>query len=817
MGSKVRVGATGDAAAVVRCATDAIFTTDQHGWVTAWNPGAERLYGYPEAQAIGQRAWSLLSCSPGEADPFIVCAETGKAVARHLALHRRADGTETWTSLSLSPVPDGPVFTVVAIAHDASEQVLTQRSLAASEAKFRLVAENATDVISLFSYHDGPRFEYVSPSSTEVLGRTPEEYYADPEGAINAVHPDDAYRVVEEITSGKHGELTRIARPDGSVIWVEIRTRLFDAGDGSPGLAMSVTRDVTDRVEAERALRLSEERHRTIVETMQEGIWVSNDEGEIVFANARMGEILGRDLADLLGRGPFDFIPPEQLEQARAERQRIREGVVGHSEFAVVRPDGTRRWVLVTSSPLKAVDGRPAGVLSTVGDITERKEATEQLAHLALHDSLTGLPNRVLFLDRLEQANGRAARAEAGIAVLFLDVDHFKLVNDSLGHAAGDDLLRGVAERLSAAVRPGDTVARLGGDEFAVLCEGIDEAEAMNVADRLLRTFDDALVCGPAPQFLSASIGIAIGPVGQAAALVRDADTAMYRAKDQGRARYAVYDAGLRLAVTERLQLTNELRCALDDDQLVVYYQPIVELSSGEVVAAEALLRWNHPHRGMLGPAEFIPVAEVSGLIVPIGKWVLRQACEQAAAWRRQGFELGVSVNLSARQVAEETGVDFLARTLAETGLHGTDLMLEVTESAVLDDAARAERVLRDLKDLGVRIAIDDFGTGYSSLSYLRRFPVDAIKIDRSFVSGLLSEPDDETIVSAVIGLAENLGLAAIAEGVEDMAQLERLRALGCAYGQGFLWSRPVPPGRFEADLRVRGLLRRHPQAVVAG
>ncbi len=798
-------------AAVVQAATDAIFTTDAGGIVTSWNPGAEQLYGYDAADAIGRRASALLSTGSDGDDMFVACALTGTPVDRHLALHRRLGGTVVWVSLSVAPLAGGSG--AVTIAHDATREVSTQRSLASSEATFRLVAEHATDVISLFSVvDDRPRFLYVSPSSTEVLGRSPEDYYADPQGAMAAVHPDDVDRVEEEVLAG-NPNLTRIVRPDGSVIWADIRTRLLPGDDGEPEMALSVTRDVTDRVQAEQALRASEERYRTIVETMQEGIWVSNDKGEIVFANARMGEILGLEAAEILGRTPFDFIAPEQLDQAYTQQKRYREGAVEHSEFAVVRPDGTRRWILVTASPLTGV----GGLLSTVSDITERRHAAEQLAHLALHDALTGLPNRVLFLDRLQHANARAGREMAGIAVLFLDVDHFKLVNDSLGHGAGDELLCEVAQRLGAAVRPGDTVARLGGDEFAVLCEDVSEAEATVVAGRLLRTFDEPFSCGPQRQFVSASIGIAIGPSAEADALVRDADTAMYRAKDQGRARLALYDAGLRMAVTARLHLTNDLRTAVDHDQLVVYYQPIVDLDSGVVVAAEALLRWNHPDRGLVGAADFIGAAEASGLIVPIGRWVLREACHYAAGLRQRGLDLGVSVNFSARQLADDTVVGFVGSVLAETGLDPARLTLEMTESAVLDDAARAERILTAIKGLGVRLAIDDFGTGYSSLSYLRRFPVDAIKLDRSFVLGMLRERDDETIVSAVIGLADHLGLVAIAEGVEDVDQLERLRELGCQYAQGYLWSRAVPADEFEAFVRSGVPAPRHAQVAAAG
>jgi diguanylate cyclase (GGDEF)-like protein len=430
----------------------------------------------------------------------------------------------------------------------------------------------------------------------------------------------------------------------------------------------------------------------------------------------------------------------------------------------------------------------------------EGRRIDERIRHDALHDALTGLPNRTLLLDRLERAIAAADAEGRRIAIFFLDVDHLKVINDSLGHHAGDELLRAIGPRLSAVLRPSDTIARFGGDEFAVLCDSIeDQAQALRVAERLVRAFAKPFDVSGEPRFCSVSVGVVVSdPEGTRGPgeLLSDADAALYRAKERGRGRHEVFDAGLRARITSRLQLEADLRRALEQgDQLWVAYQPFFRLPGRSLAGVEALLRWQHPERGSIPPSEFIPVAEDSGLIVELGEYVLRTACAQVAEWREQGAaELRLTVNVSARQMALCGVPGTVGAVLRETGLAPTALGLEITEGVLLEDVADTAETLGALRAMGVRLMLDDFGTGFSSLGYLRRYPIDLIKIDRSFVHDLGEDGEgDAAIVEAIIGMAKALGMGVIPEGVETAGQLERLIRLGCTLAQGFHLGRPAP------------------------
>lgn len=434
----------------------------------------------------------------------------------------------------------------------------------------------------------------------------------------------------------------------------------------------------------------------------------------------------------------------------------------------------------------------------------ERKRVQEELERLALLDGLTNLANRTLLADRLARAVARAERDPQAIAVFVCDLDDFKLINDSLGHDAGDLVLREVAERLLEAMRPSDSVARIGGDEFVIVCEGIDEREAVDVAARITDAMSTAIDVAGEPLYVTASIGIAVAVAGSALTpeeLIRNADAAMYSIKQRGGAAHAFHDEGARERSSARLRLQSDLRCAVERDELRVYYQPIVDLASGNAVALEALLRWEHPTHGLLEPARFIPLAEDTGLIVPIGRWVLRESCRQLAAWiaanpANEGPT--ISVNVSARQLADDELPSHVEAALVDHGLEPRQLCLELTETSVMHDPAAALGALQALKALGVTIALDDFGTGYSSLSHLGRFPIDLLKIDRSF---MVEDPYAKRIVLGVMGLAHSLGLTAIAEGVEVIEQVEDLKALGCEQAQGYYFARPEPADRAQDRL----------------
>jgi diguanylate cyclase (GGDEF)-like protein len=456
-------------------------------------------------------------------------------------------------------------------------------------------------------------------------------------------------------------------------------------------------------------------------------------------------------------------------------------------------------------------DGTVTGAAGTVQDITDRKSLEDKIQHQAFHDSLTGLANRELFIDRVGHALLRQKRAGSPLAVLFLDLDDFKTVNDSLGHRAGDDLLIDVARRIDDALRPGDTVARLGGDELAVLLEDLDGVDgAVFVADRIAGLFDSSFVVDGAQLSVHASIGIAYSPAGDGRSpddLLRDADIAMYEAKRSGKGTFQLFEVGMRVAASERLRLKADLQGAVEKGELLLHYQPIVGLSDGRVDCVEALVRWEHPERGLVPPLEFIPFAEESGLIVQIGRWVLLEACRTAASWKGE-HPPSVSVNVSPLRFRHPGFVEELKGALATTGLPADRLVLEITESALVEDVDKVVERLEELKQLGVHLAIDDFGTGYSSLSYLKHFAVDVLKIDKTFIDSIALGVEDSALARAVLRLGQSLGLKIVAEGVEDSAQADVLKHLGCPLAQGYLFSRPVT-----AEALAEVITKREPRA----
>ena len=545
--------------------------------------------------------------------------------------------------------------------------------------------------------------------------------------------------------------------------------------------------------------RRSEARFQTLVQNASDVILIARPDATISYQTPSATRILGYESGALEGRRITTLIHPEDVEQALAVYTGVafRAGVSVTTQWRIRHSDGSWRHVEVVANNLLA-DTTVEGIVLTLRDVSERKGLEEELKHQAFHDALSGLANRALFLDRLEHALARATRSHSLLAVLFLDLDDFKLVNDSLGHAAGDDLLVAVAARLDSSLRGGDTAARFGGDEFAVLLEEIsDLEEATQVAERIISELRAPMMIEDREIQVHASIGIALpSDIEGPAELLQAADVAMYAAKGRGKGRYEVYQPALQAAMVERLERTADLQRAIDEHEFVVHYQPIVSLEGRmAITGVEALVRWRHPVRGLLLPKEFIPLAEETGLIIPLGRWVLREACQQAHEWQSHyglADKFHMAVNISARHFQHDGLVEDVSQALEAGGLDAGSLVLEITESVLVQDAESVIARMLELKVLGVAFAIDDFGTGYSSLSYLKRFPIDILKVDKSFVDDVGASPESGVLAEAIVQLGNTLHLQTIAEGIEQAHQVDDLRALGCQFGQGFYFAKPL-------------------------
>ncbi|MDP9102251.1 MAG: EAL domain-containing protein [Actinomycetota bacterium] len=687
----------------------------------------------------------------------------------------------------------------VIFALERTKRQAAEQSQAMLAGQLQLVLEASAEGICLLDA-DG-RLSFANRAAADLFGIAADRLVG---RALHDFHvcPDPSCTLGERLRTGLQsdaGEQLFRSR-DGATCVLEVRVRPLHTGGGS---VVNLS-DVTARRHAQDALA---EREAQLVDAQRLahlGSWEWDVTTDEVHWSAEMFRVTGLIPGEVpLDGGAFGTYAALVPEGERAELRMLFDSwTTARAPVAVVhqlvRPDGQTRWLQCRAS-VSDLPGHPLRVVGTVQDITEQKAAEDALAHQALHDTLTGLPNRALLLDRLNRALADSRRA--AVAVVFMDLDRFKWVNDSLSHAAGDELLIAVARRLSGLLRPADTLARLGGDEFVLVCEQLDtEERVFGIIDRLTRELERPFPIEGRELVVTASMGLALAAPGDqvdSESLIRDADTAMYRAKENGRARCEIFDEAMRQRASERLEVQHDLRLALQRSEIKAFYQPIVSLCTGQVVGCEALARWEHPERGLLLPVSFIPHAEETGAIVALGAAVLRDACLQVAQWNRSrpsGQELSVSVNVSARQLVSDLLIDTVRDALAVSGLPPGLLCLEVTESVVMEDVAVSGMVLGQLRDLGIRTAVDDFGTGYSSLAYLLSLPVDVLKVDRSFVAVLdVADGPAVAIVRAIAALAEALGLGVLAEGVETMEQLAQLGVLGVQQGQGFLWGRAVP------------------------
>lgn len=609
------------------------------------------------------------------------------------------------------------------------------------------------------------------------------------------------FEIAEVLSRVKSQLALQAAKVEISQLNAQLEQRIQERTAELEATNRQLRKEIAERKLAQKSLQASEERLESILNSLEDVVWsFAPQTGKLIYLNPAVQKIYGRSPAEFLEYPELYYKvvhPDDRARHEKAHQTLLEDGGV-EIEYRILRPDGEVRWLSDRTYIIYDQNRTAVRIDGIIYDITQRKRAEEQLIYDALHDALTGLPNRTLFMERLESALSRAKRhSDYLFAVLFIDLDRFKIVNDSLGHAIGDQLLRAIACLLEQSIRTTDTIARFGGDEFTILLDGIkDITDAIKIAERLQSQLVAPLTLENHTIFCSASIGIALNQnYTQAQDLLRNADIAMYQAKEQGKARYAIFDHAMYQKTLELLQLESDLRQALERQEFCLHYQPIVSLATGKLKGFEALIRWRHPQRGLISPTEFIPIAEDIGLIVPLGEWVLQAACRQLRAWHIQFphlMPLKMSVNIAGKQIREPNFLEQIERVLAETGLDGSYLQLEITESTLIEHAQETIHALLEIRSKKIQLSIDDFGQGYSSLSYLHRFPINILKIDRSFVSDMHSNTENYEIIRTITTLAHTLGMDVVAEGAETTEQLSILRALGCEFGQGYLFSRPL-------------------------
>ena len=780
---------------------DPVFVLDRAGVYQKVVSQNSELLAQPRHYLLGRSLIEILGAERGGEFQAVVEDVLRDQHMRRLQYMLTIEGANKWFSASVTALDDERVLWV---ARDITEAHLAREATRQNDALFRLLAENSSDCIAIHRM-DGV-LSYVSPVVERIFGYTPEELQN--QDNFGLIHPAHALALLEGLKRvldepGLYETQSfQLRHRAGHWVWVETTAHAVRGASGEWEVH-SVSRDISERRESEEALRAAEEKYRSIFENAVEGIFQTTPDGHYIDANPSLARIYGYESADEL-KATYSDIARQLYVEARRRDEFVSEmetqGAVANFEAQIRRKDGSVIWISENARAVRDSTGTLLYFEGTVEDITARKNAEERLLHDALHDRLTGLSNRALFMDRLGQSFARLKRhPDTLFAVLFLDFDRFKNINDSLGHLAGDQLLISIAERLNECLRPGDTVSRFGGDEFALLLEDVkDVSDATLVAERVQSAMREPFDLVGQEVFSSASIGIALGHAEyeNSEDLLRDADMAMYRAKALGKARHEVFDAEMHTRAVALLQLETDLRWAIERGEFRLHYQPIVSLRRGAITGFEALIRWQHPERGLVAPAEFVPIAEETGWIVPIGKWVMEEACAQLASWQaelRPDPPLTMSVNLSGKQFSQPDLIDLIEQVLEQTGIAPGCLKLEITESAIMENAQAVTDRLLQLRKIGVKLGLDDFGTGYSSLSYLHRFPLDTLKIDRSFTARLLEGGENREIVKTIVSLGKNLGMDVVAEGVEEIEQLEDLRALNCQHGQGYFFARPLP------------------------
>lgn len=785
---------------LVESSSDWVWEVDTRGTYTYVSPKIKDVLGYTPEEVLGKTPFELMP--QDEAERVKVIFASVVASRRPCFgidnTNRHKDGRLVMLETNCVPVfgPDGELLGYRGMDRDITERKKAEIALRQSEE--RLAEAQRIANMGSWDWDIAHSDLHWSDEIYRIFGLSPEQFGATYEAFLDVVHPDDRDRVQQAVKealdrSNPYYVEHRIVRPDGSKGVVQERGEVTFDVDGRPIRMVGTVQDITERKAAEQKLRQA----ASVFENTNEGVIITGSDLRIEAVNEAFTRITGYTEAEALGkttsflksgRHTTDFY--QAMWDTLNSTGRWQGEIWNRTKAGIAYPE----WLNI--SEVRDENNAIINYIGVFSDISALRASQDKLEYAAHHDALTGLPNRTLFRDRLEQVLVRSHRHDEGVALLFIDLDRFKVINDTLGHEVGDLMLQEVARRLSACMREEDTVARMGGDEFVVIQQEVRQpADAALLASRLLAEVSRPMLIAGHDLVAGLSIGVSLYPQhgGNITTLLKNADAAMYRAKDMGRNCYQFFADEMTTAGLEQLELENDLRLALERGELFLQYQPQIDLKTGQVTGVEALIRWQHPRQGLICPARFIPIAEDIGLIGVIGEWVLRTACIEAKAWQIAGLSpVRVAVNVSGRQVSQGLVCDKVKAALTESGLAPSFLEIEVTESVLMKDADRAVSTLNSLKALGVTLAIDDFGTGYSSLSYLKRFPLDKIKIDKSFVDGLPEEADDAAIATAIIAMAHSLKRKVIAEGVETEAQRDFLHAHGCDEIQGYLQSKPL-------------------------
>jgi diguanylate cyclase (GGDEF)-like protein/PAS domain S-box-containing protein len=782
---------------------------DGEGVTVTANAAAERLLGLTADEMRGRHAGDARYATVGtsgaplseDEHPVVRALRTGESVRSEIiGVHRRTDdgdGAYVWLEVGSEPLTaddaDEP-YAVVSSMRDVTHLVRSDVALRESEARYRLLADNSSDVITRTTL-DG-LITWISPSVRHLLGHSPQGLVGAPTAYL--VHREDlpaairAYRALADSSPDDVRTLSlRLRRRGGTYVDVEVVLHAVTGPDGTIAEIQSSTRDVSARVAAERARRSAEDVFRLAMEHAPMGMAVLGLDGQWVTFNSAMPRLTGHDGKAFARLSMLDLVHHDDRASVSAELRQMLAAEIETSELTVrlLTEDGGDVWVELSTTLIRDDDGAASYYVVQANDVSDRMRAQERLARRALTDPLTGLPNRLVLQDKLEQALARCRRDGTQVGIVFIDLDHFKSLNDVFGHDAGDEVLRQLAVRLSEAIRDGDTAVRLGGDEFVVLCErDVDLAGVQSLATRLKTELSRPYELTWGEASLSCSFGLTIGNGPDPSTLLQQADAAMYQSKRQGRSRINV-DRSAQAVALHDLALETELIRAVREGELRIYYQPIVRLADGALRAREALVRWAHPTRGLLEPAAFMAAAEQSRVITELGEWMLGSACLDAAGW---SDDVAVCVNISTRHLAESDFAASLARALETSGLPAHRLQIEITEDSVLQATGSTITALSDLAEVGVRLSLDDFGTGYSSITALQRLPISVLKIDRSFVQGLPHDSASCALVDGLVRMASGLGIDVVAEGVESPEQAVWLREHRCPLVQGYHFGRPA-------------------------